>query len=450
MKKNVRPVVTGHQVDQLIPRLTRKELILDCEQLKRLRHHQFLSHLPAMVKSEQRLFDASVNHAGVIYPPLIAGKTQESWQLLDGRARISQAIRSNQALLVWLLDIDEPEQEAVLFGLHFGCKGMTDSQKALAGASLTTKLGGKLSYRGAGDKVGISYQYISDAVQLHLAAASEATTNQANDLIRAVQDKKHDLSEALRELRTTRSIEKERQAAVLEPAKLVELRLGRFQDRLKDIPDKSVRLLLTDPMYALQFEPDWLDMGEFIDTKVMDGGMVVIMVGCVTDDELLHAVRSRARSLRKISTFTAELIGPTCSHASRKVRGNKRDFHAYVKSGSGIKLPTVVNGMPEALFRVNGADKRFSKYGQRVEAFLPFIQWYTNPNDLVVDPFAGGGAVPAACEKLSRRCIACEKDPETFERVVGRLFGARVDEVRTVAQNTWGSTSLENSTTTAI
>jgi len=45
----------------------------------------------------------------------------------------------------------------------------------------------------------------------------------------------------------------------------------------------------------------------------------------------------------------------------------------------------------------------------------------SNPGDVVLDPFAGTGTVPAVCMKMNRYFIAIEKDPQIYDLAVQRL-----------------------------
>ncbi|HEX8834302.1 MAG TPA: site-specific DNA-methyltransferase [Abditibacteriaceae bacterium] len=46
---------------------------------------------------------------------------------------------------------------------------------------------------------------------------------------------------------------------------------------------------------------------------------------------------------------------------------------------------------------------------------------YTNPGDVVLDPFAGSGSTGVACLENQRRFIGIEKEPDYFERAKTRL-----------------------------
>ncbi|MCP4967401.1 MAG: site-specific DNA-methyltransferase [bacterium] len=50
---------------------------------------------------------------------------------------------------------------------------------------------------------------------------------------------------------------------------------------------------------------------------------------------------------------------------------------------------------------------------------------FTDPGELICDPFAGSGTTGVACIRLGRRFIGWEKDPEFFETAVKRLRKTR-------------------------
>lgn len=51
----------------------------------------------------------------------------------------------------------------------------------------------------------------------------------------------------------------------------------------------------------------------------------------------------------------------------------------------------------------------------------PLIRTYSRPGDLVVDPFAGSGSIPAAALALGRQTACIERDPSWAARVTSRL-----------------------------
>ncbi len=52
---------------------------------------------------------------------------------------------------------------------------------------------------------------------------------------------------------------------------------------------------------------------------------------------------------------------------------------------------------------------------------LELVELFTDPDDIVLDPFAGSGSTGAACLRLGRRFIGCEMDPMYHQTACDRL-----------------------------
>ena len=59
-----------------------------------------------------------------------------------------------------------------------------------------------------------------------------------------------------------------------------------------------------------------------------------------------------------------------------------------------------------------------------VSLMRELVSLYTEPGDLVLDPFMGGGATALACLTLGRRFVGIEKDPAYFEMAVRAIEAA--------------------------
>jgi DNA modification methylase len=62
------------------------------------------------------------------------------------------------------------------------------------------------------------------------------------------------------------------------------------------------------------------------------------------------------------------------------------------------------------------------------DAMRCLIRDYSDPGDLVVDPFAGSGTTALACALEGRRCITAECNPGRYEIARKRLAAPRSEE----------------------
>jgi len=66
-------------------------------------------------------------------------------------------------------------------------------------------------------------------------------------------------------------------------------------------------------------------------------------------------------------------------------------------------------------------DKRFHHWGQDVDHARYFIDHFTKPGDLVVDPMVGGGTTGVACQLLGRRFVGMDLDMAALKITQARL-----------------------------
>ena len=67
----------------------------------------------------------------------------------------------------------------------------------------------------------------------------------------------------------------------------------------------------------------------------------------------------------------------------------------------------------------------------QLEVIQRCIELWTNPNDIVLEPFGGIGSVPYVANKLNRRAIACELKVSYYKQMVKNVksiqtFGSNI------------------------
>ena len=77
--------------------------------------------------------------------------------------------------------------------------------------------------------------------------------------------------------------------------------------------------------------------------------------------------------------------------------------------------------IPKDLLERAKGDKSVHSWGQPVEEAVEMLDIFTNEEDLILDPMAGGGTTPNACRQTNRRCISIDIDPENVAIIKGLL-----------------------------
>ena len=86
-------------------------------------------------------------------------------------------------------------------------------------------------------------------------------------------------------------------------------------------------------------------------------------------------------------------------------------------------------------------EKRFHPTQKPQKLIRRIIAASTNPEDSILDPFAGSGAVAVAAEMMNRSCVSIERDKDLFHVIRSRIASVK-DPLRLMAQpNSDASTS---------
>lgn len=187
---------------------------------------------------------------------------------------------------------------------------------------------------------------------------------------------------------------------------MIDLHLGDCLEVMKQIPDKSVDLVLTDPPYGIgiaknpfrqKFEKKEWD--NFIPTKEYF-------------DEIIRV--SKHQIIWGGNYFSEHLPPSRCFYIWDKVQPEKF-------SSAMVEMAWCSKQSPAKMFR------------QRVTAFKKFHPT-TKPTNLmewcltffpdavtVLDPFMGSGSTGVACKNLNRHFIGIEQDANYFEIAKRRI-----------------------------
>ncbi len=223
---------------------------------------------------------------------------------------------------------------------------------------------------------------------------------------------------------------------------------------MKDIPDKSIDMILCDLPYGttackwdtiIPFEPLWEQYRRII----KDNGAIVLTASQPFTSALVMSNTKMFRTellwIKEQGTnqFLAKYY-PLKQHENIlifckttpvynpqfedvKIKKSLRDKNGGEDKITGIKLkPTEYNNngkkYPTSLIKVNRElQNRLHPTQKPVALFEYLIKTYTNEGDLVLDNCAGSGTTGVACKNTNRNYILIEKEQEYCDIIKERV-----------------------------
>lgn len=211
------------------------------------------------------------------------------------------------------------------------------------------------------------------------------------------EEKKAKQEEALH----ARNADKARKTAKLKNS-LFDVRRGDFREVLQDVEGAS--LVLTDPPYPKDALPLWRDLGKWAADALADDGLLIAYSGQLYLPQVLNYLSESLEYwwcgavIHKGNGNLTPLSQPV-----RKVINCWKPLVMFYKRG-GVGFDRTFRDILDGV----GPQKTDHNWQQPVEEAKRLIEAFTNPGELVVDPFAGSGGFCKAAKELGRLAIGAE------------------------------------------
>lgn len=251
--------------------------------------------------------------------------------------------------------------------------------------------------------------------------------------------------------------------------------LGDCLERMREIPDGSVNMVVTSPPYddlrTYNGTNDWcFDVFQRVAaelTRVLaDGGVIVWNVADATIKgsetgssfrQALHfkdicGLRLHDTMIWNKQCFSAvgalrTRYAPVFEYMFVLTKGSLARFNPIKdkpNKNAGKTITGTVRQSDGSMVGITGAGKKkITDFGQRYNVWeimphrqrgghpAPFpvqlahdhILSWSNPNDLILDPFGGSGTTAIAAERTGRRWLCIEREPSYYYPAVGRVWG---------------------------
>lgn len=233
--------------------------------------------------------------------------------------------------------------------------------------------------------------------------------------------------------------------------------LGNCRELIKQIPDESIDLILTDPPYVGVVKDKW-DHEEAFDSELIrelyriakPSASIYVWCGIGEKSQslmrwwpMLNEVfhfkdlvtwkKRRGIGMRKGWLYTREEIMWFVKNNKKFVWNKefqyseepnsfKKGFSGYECKSAFKRITNVWTDVPEKLRRSEKGTTHATPKPEK--ALTRIIQSHTNPGDLVFDPFAGSASALLAAKKLDRTYLGIELDSDIYGESLERLKNA--------------------------
>ena len=238
----------------------------------------------------------------------------------------------------------------------------------------------------------------------------------------------------------------------------IDLRLGDCLELMRDIPDKSIDLIVTDPPYMMTDancdNSGGLDIAAIsseIRRIIKDGAAWIVFgqVRSITDwvcnnsryykysivwAKNRHSgyLDAKIRPLRKyelINVFGAGRVTYNPQMVDGKPYAIKRGGKSECYATGSERVSTISDGKrypTDILYIGCDTDKDIKHPFKKPAALMEWlVKTYSNPGDTVLDPFMGSGSSGVACVNTGRNYIGMELDAQYFEMAQKRIGEAQ-------------------------
>jgi len=379
--------------------------------------HEIANTLPLMEGPEfdELCHDISTN--GLIEPIwTYHGK------ILDGRNRYRACMKVGIAPQYREYTGDNPLNFVI--SLNLKRRHLNESQRAVAAAKLANmKWGGD---RRSNQDANLHLETLSKStaaelfnVSPRLIATVKAIEREAPELVEKIEHGEMTVHEAERKAkqkqREQRRAELVRAAEQVEPSE----RWHIWQDDIHTARlDEQVDAIITDPPYPREYLPLWDELGRFAKQNLKHGGVLLAMT---PGSYLPQIIEMLGRHLVYQWILACELPGSSASVIQSGVRNVLwKPILVYRNGGEPVNIGS-------DLFRNAKREKEFHEWGQGVDGYEWQVENFTQPNDIICDPFLGGGTTAIAALKHGRRFVGFDVDAESVSISKGRLKDCLLD-----------------------
>lgn len=183
-----------------------------------------------------------------------------------------------------------------------------------------------------------------------------------------------------------------------------------------DIPSESVDVIITDPPYPADYIELFDTLGELAARVLKPGGSMIAMTGQLYLPRYLELL-SKHLTYHWMLAYTTP-GGQAVQVWNKEVNTFWKPLLWFVKDDRDGRWVSDVINTP-----VNANDKNHHHWGQGVDGMKAIVEKFSNPGDVILDPFLGGGTTGVAAKLLKRKFVGVEIDEQEAKKSMVRIHG---------------------------
>jgi len=195
---------------------------------------------------------------------------------------------------------------------------------------------------------------------------------------------------------------------------------GDARELARRIPDESVDLIFTDPVYDRIEDYEWL--AEMAYRMLRMGGSLLCFLWSDFMRNVLNVFHENGLIQRGILSlhYLNRVID-----TRNKVGINKWTPCVWFSRGDVKSIRSLDLISCKAFAKQYGDGKSNHPWSKPPEFIAYYIEAVSRSDNVIFDPFVGGGTVPEVCKILGRNYIAFEIEPETAELARERVLNTQ-------------------------
>ena len=231
---------------------------------------------------------------------------------------------------------------------------------------------------------------------------------------------------------------------------MIKLLQGDCLELMKDIPDESIDLIVTDPPYKVLSRGNAGNTGGMLRKKINMSGNVFTYndIDCdeyapefyrvLKDGSHCYVMTNHINLIHMLNTFTNygfHFIKSLIWDKGNKIMGqfymSQFEYILFFRKGRGVKINNCGTSDILSIPNIKTKDKNGNNIHDTekpVDLMRILIDNSSKEGETVLDPFMGVGGAGAACKKLNRNFIGMELDENYFKIAEERIENYRCKE----------------------